>query len=162
MPLSYLPLLIKLKGLCYDRGVARKLKTKRDYSCGGVVWDDNNEQVLMVRVVNLKRERIWTFPKGHPEGQEADEQAALREVREETGWECEIECPLLDVHYSYISKGIKYNKTVRWFFMHPVKEVGKFDPDEVLECKWMDFNEAKNLVRYESDIKLIKRVELLT
>lgn len=180
-------LLILLKGVCYDRveppiyltfhmarvfgsaavdrrmcGVAKKLKTKRDYSCGGIVWDSNNEQVLLIRVVNLKKQKVWTFPKGHPEGQEADEQAALREVREETGWDCEISCPLLDVHYSFIHGNIKFNKTVRWFMMNPLKEAGAFDPKEILECKWVDLDTAKTLVSYESDTKLLKRVALLT
>lgn len=137
-----------------------KIKTKRDYSCGGLVWDANNEQLLLVQVENLKRQKVWTFPKGHPEGRETDEEAAIREVREETGWECEIDKPLLDVHYSYLHKNIKYNKTVRWFFMRPIKETGSFDSKEILARKWSDLDEAKRLISYESDVKLIKRLEI--
>jgi 8-oxo-dGTP pyrophosphatase MutT (NUDIX family) len=137
-----------------------KIKIKRDFSCGGLVWDANNEQLLLVQVENLSRRKVWTFPKGHPEGHETDEEAALREVREETGWECGIDKPLLDVHYAYLHKNIKVNKTVRWFLMHPKQEVGVFDPKEVLACKWADLDEAKRLVTYESDIKLIKRLEI--
>lgn len=136
------------------------MKIKRDYSCGGLVWDANNEQVLLVQVENLSRKKVWTFPKGHPEGQESDDQAALREVLEETGWSCDITSALMDVHYSYVSKNIKYNKTVRWFMMQPVKEAGKFDPEEILACKWVSIDEAKRLLSYESDIKLLKRLEL--
>lgn len=137
-----------------------KMKTKRDYSCGGLVWDANNEQLMMIQVENLTRKKVWTFPKGHPEGHEDDEAAALREVQEETGWECEIDQPLLDVHYSYVHKNVKYNKTVRWFLMRPMKEVGKFDPKEIMSCQWLTLEEAKRRVSYESDTKLIKRLEL--
>lgn len=86
------------------------MTTKRDFSCGGVVWDDTQGRVLLVYVQNLSKKRVWTFPKGHPEHQELDEQAALREVQEETGWSCEIERPFMDVQYSYIHKDLKVNK----------------------------------------------------
>jgi 8-oxo-dGTP pyrophosphatase MutT (NUDIX family) len=141
--------------------VAKTLKIKRDFSCGGVVWDGQNEQILMVKVENLSGSRVWTFPKGHPDGQESDEQAALREVREETGWECEIVDPIMDVHYFYVSKGTKFNKTVRWFLMAPKKQVGTFDPKEILETKWMSLEESKKNSTYDTDRKLLKRVALL-
>lgn len=135
--------------------------TKRDFSCGGVVWDPSQERVLLVHVQNLVKKKVWTFPKGHPENRELDEQAALREVQEETGWACEIERPFMDVQYSYVHKDTKVNKTVRWFLMHPVKQVGTFQEGEILDCKWMDLDEAKKILIYDSDIKLLKRLALL-
>ncbi len=135
----------------------KTLKIKRDFSCGGVVWNESEATLLLIYVQNLSRKKVWTFPKGHPEGQEIDENAALREVREETGWLCEIVNPLLDVTYSYVDKDIKYNKVVRWFLMTPLEKVGNFDQKEVIQCKWVSLDEAKSILTYESDQKLLKR-----
>lgn len=141
--------------------MAKTLKIKRDYSCGGLVWNADEEKVILVQVENLKKNKVWTFPKGHPEGQESDEQTALREVFEETGWKCEIVNPVMDVHYSYVHKDIKYNKTVRWFLMNPVEKTGKFDAEEIIDVQWFSVDEAKKLIVYESDEKLLKKLALL-
>lgn len=113
----------------------------------------------MVHVENLTGHRVWTFPKGHPEGEESDEQAALREVREETGWECKVEGPLTDVRYFYTHKRVRYNKTVRWFMMSPVRQAGSFQEEEVLEITWVPLEKAKNMIAYDSDKALIAKLE---
>jgi len=135
-----------------------KLKAKTDFSAGGVVWDPTRKKVLLVRVENLSGQRVWTFPKGHPEPGESDPEAALREVREETGWQCEIVKTITDVHYWYVHNGIRTSKTVRWFLMKPLEEVGAFDPGEILECRWGDLEEAEGLTSYRSDKDLLKQL----
>lgn len=141
--------------------MAGRARIIRDFSCGGVVWDPAEARLLLVRVENLAKQKVWTFPKGHPEKEELDEAAALREVREETGWRCEIEKPLMDVQYSFAREGIKVNKTVRWFLMTPVEKVGEPQPEEVLEATWCDLDSAKKRLTYETDLKLLKRVSQL-
>ncbi len=136
-------------------GMAAKLTNKTDFSCGGVVWDSKERRILIVKVENLAKAQIWTFPKGHPEKGESDQDAALREVQEETGWECRIVKPLIDVSYYYIDNGIRYHKTVRWYLMEPVKKTGEFMEDEILECEWVSVPEAKKRVTYDSDRKLL-------
>jgi 8-oxo-dGTP pyrophosphatase MutT (NUDIX family) len=113
----------------------------------------------MVYVENLGGGKVWTFPKGHPEKGETDEQAAVREVREETGWDTAVGKPLMDVHYFYTHKNIRYNKTVRWFVMSPVSKVGSFQEEEILDCRWANLKEAKSLVSYESDKTLLTKLE---
>jgi 8-oxo-dGTP pyrophosphatase MutT (NUDIX family) len=99
---------------------------------------------------------VWTFPKGHPEKDESDQEAALREVREETGWECTVEKPLLDVQYFYVHNKFRIHKTVRWFLMRPVRKSSDFDPVEILQTKWVSLEEAKKLVSYGTDVKLLQ------
>jgi len=136
----------------------KKLVGKKDFSAGGVVWDAAKKKLLLVRVENLLNMLVWTFPKGHPEGDETPAMAALREVREETGWVCTVINPVLDVRYRFTQKGIRYSKTVRWFLMAPVKKAGAFDPKEIKAIKWMGVQEAESILSYESDHKLLKRV----
>jgi 8-oxo-dGTP pyrophosphatase MutT (NUDIX family) len=141
--------------------MAGRARIVRDFSCGGIVWDAETNRVLLVYVENLSRKKVWTFPKGHPEKEELDEQAALREVQEETGWLCEIEKPLMDVQYSFTRGANKINKTVRWFFMRPVKKVGEPQEGEIFDTRWLDLEGAKKILTYETDLKLLKRLSQL-
>jgi 8-oxo-dGTP pyrophosphatase MutT (NUDIX family) len=136
-----------------------KITTKKDFSCGGLVWDKKTKKILMVEVENLSGKHVWTFPKGHPEKGETDEQAATREVREETGWECSVDKFLLDVRYFYTHKKTRFNKTVRWFVMSPGKKVGSFQEEEVLGIAWETLERAKAVISYDSDKALISKLE---
>ena len=129
---------------------------EREVSAGGVVM--GHAGVLLIKVKNLQGQVVWTFPKGHLEKGETSEVAALREVEEETGWRCKILGPLLDVEYPFSRKGRMVMKTVHWYRMEALDRVGDWDPDEVLDCRWCLLEEAKNLVTYPSDIKIIARV----
>ena len=136
-------------------------ETKNDFSCGGVVWDEIRKEVLLIYTENLTKTRVWTFPKGHPELGESDQQAALREVREETGWQCDVVKALYDATYWYVRNQVRFHKTVRWFLMKPVKKTGEFNTQEVLECQWCSFSKAQELISYESDKSLLKELNRL-
>lgn len=138
--------------------MAKKLKKKKDFSAGGLVWDAKKRKVLMVFVENLLGQKVWTFPKGHPDGKETDQAAALREVREETGWNCVILKNLLNVHYRYTHKNLSVQKTVRWFLMRPVKKVGVFDPEEVIRTRWFTRAQAKKRASYQTDHTLLSKL----
>lgn len=126
-----------------------------DFSCGGVVVDPSKNQLLLIRVENLSKAVVWTFPKGHPEKGETDTVAALREVREETGWECRVTKPLMDVDYYFVHNNAKTHKVVRWFLMEPIQKVGDFNPVEIKGCEWVSPAEARKRISYESDQKLL-------
>lgn len=140
---------------CYDALVETHSKTRDDFSCGGIVLDATKNKILLVKVENLSKAAVWTFPKGHPKKNESDTDAALREVKEETGWECRVVKHLIDIDYFYVHDKIRTHKTVRWFLMEPVKKTGNFNPGEILDCEWADGPEARKRISYESDKKLL-------
>lgn len=142
---------------CYDARMSGQpvTKTMTDFSCGGVVWDAARRRLLLVKVVNLANETVWTFPKGHPEKGESDEQAAVREVLEETGWRARVVRPIKDAHYSFVREDVRYEKTVRWFLMVPDAKDGEFDPEEVVEPAWVDVAAVQGLLGYDSDRDLL-------
>lgn len=123
--------------------------------------DAKKKKILMVRVKNLSKKRVWTFPKGHPEGAETDREAALREVQEETGWKCQVIKPISFVHYDYRDKNILFQKSVRWFLMKSIRRTGSFDPKEILECQWIKIDEAAQRVKYDSDKGLLVQLRHL-
>lgn len=126
----------------------------KEYSSGGVVH--KGDKVLLVKVQNLKGERLWTFPKGHLEKGETARQAALREVEEETGYRCRVESPLMLVRYFFRRKGELVAKRVRWYRMEPEELVGKPDAEEVLATKWVKTVAVGKILKYPSDKKLLE------
>ena len=129
--------------------------TEREHSAGGLVVREG--KVLLVRVCNLKQEIVWCLPKGHLEKGETPEQAAVREVREETGWRCRSLGPILQVGYSFQRQGRLVSKKVDWFAMKAEKKVGTPDALEVLKVQWAALNRAKTMLQYPSDKQVFEK-----
>ena len=134
-----------------------------EVSSGGLVLKDTPPKILMVRVKNLKGEIVWTFPKGHLEKGETEALAALREVHEETGWDCKIlprnMKPFARVQYFFKRGNDLIRKHVIWFLMVPAKKSGSKDPREILRTRWGSLRTAAKLIRYPSDKKLLERLQ---
>jgi 8-oxo-dGTP pyrophosphatase MutT (NUDIX family) len=124
-----------------------------EYSAGGVVIDDHG-QVLLIRARDLRNRAVWTLPKGALTPGETGADAALREVREETGYRCELLRELEPVTYWFQRDGQRIRKTVRWFLMRPVEKVGEHD-HEVDEVAWVPRADALGRLRYDSDRRLV-------
>ena len=69
-------------------------------AAGGAVWRVSGRDRLKVVLIHRPRYNDWSLPKGKLERGETAVQAALREVREETGVHCEFGPTVPDVHYT--------------------------------------------------------------
>ncbi len=127
-----------------------------EFSAGGLVLDEPG-RVLLIRARDLRGQPVWTLPKGALAPGETSAEAALREVREETGYRCELERELAPVTYWFRRDGRQIKKTVRWFLMRPLEKVGDHD-HEVDEVLWTDKDDALARLRYESDRRLVGAV----
>jgi 8-oxo-dGTP pyrophosphatase MutT (NUDIX family) len=128
---------------------------RNEHSAGGVILEDG--RVLLILMRTLKGGKAWTFPKGHLERGETPEAAALREVSEETGWDCEIKSPLFTAQYSFLRDGVPVDKDVRWFLMRRTGGDGRpKTPEEVCGIKWLTLAEAAKELVYNSDLEIIK------
>jgi 8-oxo-dGTP diphosphatase len=117
-------------------------------AAGGLVRRDGK-----IAVVHRPRYDDWSLPKGKLDAGEDFEQAALREVHEETGLVCRIERYLDDTSYHVGKKGVKL---VRYFVMSC--ESGEFAAnDEVDELRWLTPGEAADLLTYDFDRELVGR-----
>ena len=132
--------------------------TRFEFSAGGIVQDGHN--LLMVKVQNLEGDQLWTFPKGHIERGEKAQEAALREVEEETGYRCEIVKPFERVQYYFRRDDQLTKKTVTWFLMRPLEKTGVHDPEEILEAEWVSMEEAQKRAKYKSDKTLLAKLNL--
>lgn len=115
-------------------------------AAGGVVVRDG-----LVALVHRPRYDDWTLPKGKLDSGESFEEAALREVEEETGLRCRLERELPSTSYTD-QKG--RDKLVRWWLMEP--EGGDFAPNvETDELRWLEPGKARALLTYERDRELV-------
>jgi 8-oxo-dGTP diphosphatase len=118
-------------------------------AAGGVVVRDGR-----VAVVHRPKYDDWTLPKGKLDPGEGFEEAALREVEEETGLRAELGPELPPTRYRD-SKGRP--KVVRYWRMTSVE--GEFQPtDEVDELRWLEPEEATRLLSYDRDREVVQAV----
>jgi 8-oxo-dGTP pyrophosphatase MutT (NUDIX family) len=134
-------------------------KVKFEFSAGGIVYDPQTKKLFLIQVKNLQGDVVWTFPKGHIEKGETAEQAALREVQEETGWTCAIEAPFHKAQYWFKKDGCLIKKSVTWFLMKPEVKSGTHDPEEIMGFQWAAMPEARALISYRSDADLLDRMK---
>jgi 8-oxo-dGTP diphosphatase len=119
-------------------------------AAGGVVVRDGE-----VAVVHRPKYDDWSLPKGKLDPGEDWEEAALREVEEETGLRCELGRELEPARYAD-RKG--RDKLVRWWLMRPLD--GEFVPsDEVDELRWLGRDEALALLDYDHDRDLVRTLD---
>ena len=112
-------------------------------AAGGVVLREG--QVLLV---HRPRYDDWTLPKGKLDPGEGFEEAALREVEEETGLRCTLVRELPSTEYRDHKDR---PKVVRYWLMEVESDPG-FEPnDEVDELRWLAAGDAPAQVTYERD-----------
>ena len=135
---------------------------KRTESFGGVVVREQNEtyEVALIRVRNLKGKDVWSLPKGGAEPGEQGAEAALREVREETGLEAEIVEPLDSITYWFLwpPEQVRYKKTVHLYLMRATGGDISDHDDEVEEVRFVGVDEAVRMATYRTDKQVLKRV----
>jgi 8-oxo-dGTP diphosphatase len=112
-------------------------------AAGGVVVDEDGR----VAVVHRPNYDDWTLPKGKLDAGETFEQAALREVWEETGLRARLGEELPEVRYSVRDR----QKLVRYWRMSVDSDPGFAANDEVDELRWLSPADAVELLTYDRD-----------
>jgi 8-oxo-dGTP pyrophosphatase MutT (NUDIX family) len=126
----------------------------REFSAGGLVIRNLRGRpfVAVVRV----REEIFALPKGHPEKGESAQDAALREVREETGLEATPVEKLGDTRYWYARDGDRVMKIVSFFLLRYRSGRLEDHDHEVEEALWIPLEEAPERLAYRSEKEMAR------
>lgn len=139
------------------------LPSKDVVSAGGVVIDDRPDgtrRVLLIVHRSMSGHPRWTLPKGGVEPGETVEQAALREVREETGHTATIEAPLGSISYSFVwrPERVRYHKRVHYFLMRwDGAPPGERD-DEAEHVEWVPHAVALLRLAHRNERELVEAV----
>ena len=133
-------------------------ETREQVSAGGVVYRRRKGRVE-VALISVGEQGRWQLPKGLVGRGESPEEAALREVREETGLSCEIVGELEKVEYWYFSKGgarrVRFHKHVHFYLMrHLSGDVSGHD-DEVNEARWVGLEVAEGMLAFKGERKAL-------
>jgi 8-oxo-dGTP diphosphatase len=127
-------------------------------AAGGVVLRRPDGGPVEVALIHRPAYDDWTLPKGKLNPGETHEEAALREVKEETGLVCRLGDPAGQVDYRD-RKGRP--KVVRYWTMHPVgpTDAGFVPNDEVDQLRWIPLSEAGPALTYAHDRQILRALK---
>lgn len=134
----------------------RKINCIYEKSCGAVIYRINEKNDVRILLVKNHNGKCWTFPKGHIEMGENEQQTALREIKEETGLSVEI-IPGFRQTSSYRPFG-KIRKTAVFFLAKADKSIVSMQPSEIDYYLWVSIDEAMRMCRHENDTNILKEV----
>jgi len=129
----------------------------RERSAGGVVVRDREVIVIVPTRRAADGARVLCLPKGHLDPGETPQQAAAREVREETGVEAELIGDLGEVRYWYRREGRAVPKSVAFFLFRYLSGDTADHDREVEQARWMDLEEAQTALSYEGEREMVAR-----
>ena len=121
---------------------------KQEKSCGCIIINDKKEVLLIHHNAGH-----WDFPKGHVESGETEIETAIREVKEETNIDVEV-----NKNFRY---SIKYSpkkdviKEVIYFLARNVSDNKQAQLEEVSEVKWFDFNDAIKQITFDNSRNIL-------
>ncbi len=128
-------------------------------SCGAVVFTKTDRQIKYLLISNLHG--VYGFPKGHMEGEETEEETALREVREETN----VNITLIDGFRAtdeYLLPAKKdTSKQVTYFLGTFQDQEIIFQKEELSGACLVNYEDALALLHYESAKKILKEANAL-
>lgn len=130
-------------------------------SCGAVVFRKIDNIIEYLILKSIEPDSYWGFPKGHVERGETEKETCIREVLEETNIRT-----IPEINFRIANKykiGQDVEKEVILFLGNAQSQQVKIQEEEIEEYKWLEFNEAIELLTFESNKNiLVKANEILT
>jgi len=138
------------------------METIKDYSYGVIPLRKEGEQwmVFLINQIPRRGDIFWTYPKGHPEEGETNEETALRELFEETGIVPDefITDKTFIQEYTFMHGKQRINKRVVYYPGFVLSDKFTIQIDEIHEAKWCTFAQAQNLLTHDIAKKLLDDV----
>ncbi|MGH2380261.1 MAG: NUDIX hydrolase, partial [Candidatus Limnocylindria bacterium] len=123
---------------------------------GGVVHRRVGDRREIV-IVHRRAPVLWALPKGTPDSGETLEETAVRETREETGLEVEIDAPISSIRYFFVRGSTRFHKTVHFFLMRSIGGALELHDQEFDEVRWATIPEALALLTHATERSIVER-----
>ena len=120
---------------------------RKEKSCGAIIYYNNKYLIIK------QCKGHYSFPKGHVESDEYEEETALREIKEETNLDVR-----LDTNFRYVSSYSPKKdvfKDVVFFLGYPLTFDLKVQEEEVIEADFYDYTNAYYLLTYDRDREIL-------
>jgi len=131
--------------------------TKDEFSAGGVVFKKAEKDTKIVLIAR-NESTIWCLPKGKIESGESPQEAARREVKEETGLDSRLVKELGSIKYQFFTKDhTKVFKVVLFFLFSYLGGSTKDHDHEVDEARWFTIDEALEVMTYPSEREIVTK-----
>jgi 8-oxo-dGTP pyrophosphatase MutT (NUDIX family) len=137
------------------------METRSEVSAGGVVFrrEGGNIEIALAARRTRKGDLVWGLPKGGIDEEESHEDAALREVREETGLDAEIEGDLGEIRYFYVWEGVRVRKAVHFFLMRATGGDITAHDDEMEDVRWFPLAGSMRRAAYKGEREILRRAK---
>jgi len=136
---------------------AGRMRTVDETSAGGLVVDTDTGRAAVIGRLDRRGRLLWSLPKGHVENGETVEQAAVREVAEETGIDSAVVTALGSIDYWFVAEDRRVHKTVHHFLLRALGgELSDADV-EVTEVAWVPLADLPQRLAYADERRLVRR-----
>lgn len=144
-------LLLKLKNI-----KLKSINCLYEKSCGAIIFYKTKQNTKILLVKNNSG-RYWSFPKGHIEDGENEQETAIREIKEETGLDVSIFDNFREIS-EYCPFG-RIRKRVVFFLAQAFTDNVKIQEEEIDSYIWVDLQQARKMCVYDNDLRIIDKAE---
>ena len=124
---------------------------KQEKSCGAIIYKYINNELYILLLKHNKGH--WSFAKGHMEENETEKETAIREVKEETNLDIDINTNFREISKYSPKKNVI--KDVIFFLATPKTTDITPQLSEIKEIKWYKYEQALDILTYDKDKKIL-------
>ncbi len=123
--------------------------------------DHATSRAAVIGRLDRRGRLLWSLPKGHIEDGETAEQAAVREIEEETGITGRVIAPLGTIDFWFVAEDRRVHKTVHHFLLQATGGELSDADIEVAEVAWVPLGELETRLAYADERRLVRLASTL-
>lgn len=137
--------------------------TETQISAGGVAFRRREDSTIEIALISTGNPARWQLPKGIVGKDEAEENAARREVREEAGITTELVALIEKIEYWYFANRrggrVRFHKHVYFYLLRYISGNTRDHDHEVNEARWVEIGEAQKILAFKNEKNVVARAQ---